>query len=130
MDKHRAAEFFEIVRADHHAQQTQGVLVRNFDNVGLFFKQDLSDDRILDHVLPRHHDPVSLVEKWRVFCRNAVDLCEFVYLFDGFRLAGDDQTYVALMPLGGGEKIIERRTDPTRILVVVVGDMDGFDRTR
>lgn len=130
MDKHRAAELFEIIRADHYAQQAQGVLVRNFDHVGLFFKQDLSDDRILDHVLPRHHDPVSLVEKRRVFCGNIVDLCEFVYLFDGFRLAGDDQTYVALMPLGGGEKIIERRTDPTRILVVVVGDMDGFDRTR
>lgn len=130
MDKHRAAELFEIVRADHHAQQAQGVLVRNFDHVGLFFKQDLSDDRILDHVLPRHHDPVSLVEKRGIICRNVVDLREFVYLFDGFRLAGDDQTYLALMSLGGGEKIIERRTDPTRILVVVVSYMYGFDRTR
>ena len=102
MDEHRAAESFEVVCPDHHAEQAERVFVRHLDHVRLFLKQYSADYRVLHHVLPRHHYPVTLVEERRVFCGDVVDLCVFVYVLDRLCFTGNDQADVSFMPFGSG----------------------------
>jgi hypothetical protein len=124
MDEHWPAELAEVVGPDHDAEKAQRIFVRDLDHVRHFGQKYFADRRVLDHVLPRHHDPVTLVEDRRILGGDVVDLGEIVDGFFGFGLARNDETHLAAVAGGGVEEVVEARADPARVLVVVVGDVD------
>jgi hypothetical protein len=130
MHKDGAAELLEIVCPDHHAEQTERVLIGYLDEIRFFLEQDLSDDRILNHVLPRHHDPITLVEQRRVLCRYVVDLRELIDLLNGLCFARYDQRDVSPVATGSRQQVVIGGADPAGVLVILVGDVNRLHDIR
>src|SRR5262245_34849138 len=107
MDKHRPPKLLKSFFTNHRAENAERIFVSYLDHVWHFLKQDLSDDRIGNHVLPWHHYAVTLVENGRLLGRNIVDLCKLVHVFHRCRFAEEDQPDVSLMPLRSRQYIVK-----------------------
>ena len=128
MHEHRSVKLLKFAQTNHRADHTERVFVGNFNHLRHFLEQNLANNRIILHILPRHHNSITLIENRRLFGGNVINFGVVINFFDSFGFARHNQAHQTFMPSGGGKQSVVRRADAAGIFVIIVGYVNRFEK--